>query len=99
MKHTKKQSMTYLQGINGDSDIEYRLVDTGREGEGGMNWEGGTETYTLPHVKLDSQWKFAVWRRELNPVLCENPEGWDGVGDGREFQEGGVRQTPTADLC
>ena len=22
-------------------------------------------TYTLPYVKLDSQWKFAVWHREL----------------------------------
>ena len=24
-----------------------------------------------------------------NQVLCDNLEGWDGVGDGREVQEGG----------
>ena len=29
----------YLQASNGDTDIEYRLVDTVREGEGGTNRE------------------------------------------------------------
>ena len=29
----------YLQGSNRDADIENRLTDTVREGEGGMNWE------------------------------------------------------------
>ena len=24
------------------------------------------------------------------PVLCENLEGWDGVGGGREVQEGDI---------
>ena len=24
-----------------------------------------------------------------NPAFCNNLEGWDGEGDGREFQEGG----------
>ena len=24
-----------------------------------------------------------------NPVLCDKLEGWDGVGGGREVQEGG----------
>ena len=27
--------------------------------------------------------------RALNPVLCDNLEMWDGVGGGRQFQEGG----------
>ena len=30
--------------------------------------------------KLDSQWEFAVWLRELKPGLCDNLEGWDEVG-------------------
>ena len=30
---------TYLQGGNGDADIEKRLVDTEGEGAGGMNGE------------------------------------------------------------
>ena len=27
--------------------------------------------------KTESQWKIAIWCRELNPVLCDNLEGWD----------------------
>ena len=30
-----------------------------------------------------------LYNRELNLVLCDNLEGWDGVGGGREVQEGG----------
>ena len=43
--------LVYLQGSNGDADIENRLVDTEREREGGTNGESSTETYTLPYVK------------------------------------------------
>ena len=31
--------------------IENRFLDTAGEGEGGMNWEGSIETYTLLYVK------------------------------------------------
>ena len=37
--------------------------------------------------------------RELNPVLCGNTEGWNGVGDRREVQEGGDICIPVADSC
>ena len=37
--------------------------------------------------------------RELNSVLCDNLEGWDGMGDGREVQEGGGICIPAADIC
>ena len=30
-----------------------------------------------------------MWLRELKPGLCDNLEGWDGVGGGRKAQEGG----------
>ena len=39
--------------------------------------------------KIDSQWGFAVWLRELKQGLCINLERWDGVEVGREFQKGG----------
>ena len=39
--------------------------------------------------KIYSQWEFAVWQRELNPVLCDNLLRWDGVGSGSEVQGGG----------
>ena len=28
--------------------------------------------------KIDSQWKFAVGCRELNSVLCDSLEEWEG---------------------
>ena len=36
---------------------------------------------------------------ELNPMLCDSLEGWDGVGDGREVQEGGDIYILVADSC
>ena len=30
-------------------------------------------------------------------MLCDNLEGWDGVGHGREVQEGHVMYIPMAD--
>ena len=49
--------------------------------------------------KIDSQWEFAVWLRELKQGLCDNLEGWDGERDGREIQEGGDMGVPKADSC
>ena len=47
--------------------------------------------------ETDSQWEFALWFRELKSGLCDNLEGWDGEGGGREVQEGGHMCTPMAD--
>ena len=41
---------TYLQGRNRDAYVEDGYVDTVGQGEGGMNWEMGTEICT-PCVK------------------------------------------------
>ena len=32
-------------------------------------------------------------------MLCDNPEGWDGVGGGKEVQEGRNICIPMADSC
>ena len=48
------KSQTWLSEwteLNRDADIENRLVETAREGEGGMNGESSIETYALPYVK------------------------------------------------
>ena len=45
--------------------------------------------YTYTICKIDNQWEFAVWQRELNLELFNNPKGWAGVGDGGAVQEGG----------
>ena len=41
------------------------------------------DTY-ITICKIDSQWEFALWLRELKQGLCINLEGWDGEGYGRE---------------
>ena len=69
-----------------------------RAGEGGMYAERNMETYTTLCIRA-SQWEFAVWLGELKQGLCDNLEGWDGQGDGREVWEGGDSCIPTADSC
>ena len=68
------------------------------EREGKMYGENTMETYNTT-CNIDSQWEFAVWLRELKQGLCNNLEGWDGEGDGREFEEGGDLCIPMADSC
>ena len=49
--------------------------------------------------KTDYQWEFAVRLRELKWGLCNNLEGWEGVGGGSEVQDGGDTCIPMADSC
>ena len=42
---------SHIERLNGDADMENRLVDTVWEREGGINWESSVETRTLPYVK------------------------------------------------
>ena len=50
MESRKRYWWTYLQGSNGNTDIENRLLDTVEEEEAGMIWESIIETYTLVSV-------------------------------------------------
>ena len=85
----KHREQTYGHGHGG-----------GEEGEGEMYvyGESNKETYNTIY-KIDSQWEFAVCLRDLQQGLCDNLEGWDGVGDGREVSEGGDMGAPMADSC
>ena len=67
-------------------------------GHGRRYGESNMENAYITICNIDSQWEFAVWLRELKLGLCDNLEGWDGVGGGREFQEGGDICTPMADF-
>ena len=40
----------------------------------------------ITRCEIGSQQEFVVWLRKLKQGLCTNLEGWDGEGDGREFQ-------------
>ena len=67
--------------------------------DSGTDWESSMETCTLPYVKIDRKWEFAVWNRELHPVVSDNLEGWDRLGDGGTVQEGEDICIPMADWC
>ena len=71
---------TYLQGGNGDADIEDGLVDTAEEGEGGVNAESGGDPDT-PERELVGRC-CVPWGAQLAALW---PPG--GVG-GTEAKEG-----------
>ena len=88
-----------MQGSNGGTDIENRLINMGRRGaEGEICGKSNMKTY-ITICKIESQGKFAVWLRKLKQGLCINLEGWDGEGDGREVQKEGDICIPMADSC
>ena len=60
----------------------------GQQGRGWNKWRKQHGNIYIAICKIDGQWEFAVYNRELNPVLCNNLEEWGGVGDGRDVQEG-----------
>ena len=59
--------------------------ERGREGE--MYGKNNMETY-ITMCKIDSYREFCL--RKLKQGFCINLEGWDGEGDGREVQKGGI---------
>ena len=72
--------MSQFAGHNGDADIENRLLDTVGEGDSGTNWESSIEEYTLSYTKWIDIGKFLYDAGSSNLVLCDNLEGWYGVG-------------------
>ena len=54
------------------------------------------ETYTLPYVKQIASGNLLYDARTSEQVLCDNLEGWDGVGGESEVQEGGGSGIPMA---
>ena len=68
----------------------------------GKNTEMGCHCLLQSYItifKIDSQQEFAVCLMKLKLGLCINLEGWDGKGDGNEFQKGGGICIPMADSC
>ena len=63
-----------------------------------MHGKSNMETY-ITIRKIESQQELAVWLRKLKQGFCINLEGWDGEGDGREFQKEGDICIPMANSC
>ena len=77
--------------VTGEADMIQSGAQSGHSGEGAgeTNWESNTETYILPYVKQIASGNLLYDAENSNPVLCDNLEGWDGMGGRREVQEEG----------
>ena len=72
-------------------------MDMGRGQERVRCMERATGKLTSPYVKQIANGNLLLCLRKLKQGLCINLEGWDGVGDGTEFQNGGGICIPMAD--
>ena len=68
-------------------------------GVGGTNGESNNKTHTYPYVKPVARGNLLYDAGNSNLVLCDNLDGWDGVGAGKEIQEGGDICIPMDDSC
>ena len=68
-------------------------MDTVGEGERKANWKSSIETHILPYIKQIASGNLLCDAESSNPVLCDNLEGLDGVGGGREVQGRGHMYT------
>ena len=87
-----------MQDSKRDTDVKNRLLDSVGEGEGGVIWENSIETCILSYVKQISSPGLMHETGHSGLVHWDNPEGWDGEGDGREVRMGHTC-TPMADSC
>ena len=71
-----------------DTDVQYSLLDSVGEGEGGMIWENSTETCILSHVKQITSPSSMRETGCSGLVHWDDPEGWDGEGGRRGVQDG-----------
>ena len=69
-----------------DTDVKNRLLDSVGEGDG-MIWENSIETWILPYVKQIASPGSMHETGCSGPVHWDDPEGWDGEGGGRGFQD------------
>ena len=69
------------------------------EGEAETGWRNNVETYTSLLAKWINSGDLLHDAGSSNLVLCYTLEGWDGVGGGREFQEGKDICISMVDLC
>ena len=58
------------------------------EGEGGMIWENGIETYQLSYLNQIASPGSMHDTGCSGLVHWDDPEGWDGEGGGRGVQDG-----------
>ena len=70
------------------TDVKNSLLDSVGEGERGMIWENGIETYIISYVKQVASPSLVHDTGCLGLVHWDDPEGWYGEGVGRGVQDG-----------
>ena len=68
--------------------LMYSIVDSVGEGEGGMIWENGIETWIISYMKQVASPGSMNDTGCLGLVLGDDSEGWYGEGGGRRVQDG-----------
>ena len=63
-------------------------MDSVGEGEGGMIWNNGIETYIISYKKCIASPGSMQDTGFLGLVHWDDPEGWYGEGSGRRLQDG-----------
>ena len=71
-----------------DTDVKNSLLDSVGEGEGGMIWGNVIEACILSRVKQIASPGSMHETGCSGLVHWDDPEGWDGEGDGRRVQDG-----------
>ena len=77
-----------MQDSKRDIDVQNSLLDSMGEGEGGMIWESGIETYIKSYMKRIASLGLMQVTGCLGLVHWDNPEGWYREGGGRGVQDG-----------
>ena len=72
-----------------DTDVKNSLLDSVREGEGGMISEGSVEMCILSYVKWIASPGLMHETRFSGPEHCDDSEGWDEEGGGTGVLDGG----------
>ena len=88
MEFRKMAMTTCMQDSKKDTAVYNGLLDSEGEGEGGMIWENGIETYILSGKKRIASLCPMQDTGCLGLVHWEDPEGWYGEGGGRGVQDG-----------
>ena len=82
-----------MQDSKRDTGVENRLLDSAGESEGGLIWENSIETCILPYVESITSPVLMHEKGHSGAVHWDDPEGWDGEGHRRGFQDGGHMYT------
>ena len=88
-----------MQDSKRDTDVKNMLLDSVGEGKGGMIWENRIETCIISYMKRIASSGSMHETGCPGLVHWDDPEGWNGEGDGKGGFRMGNICTPVVDSC